>query len=115
MLARVFAATTILEVLGTSVETITVFSIFASVWKHWTLEFKIVSPLLHVLFSCAQLFGAKVFWGMAKLHAQKAIGEKAEEEVEQETVVVGVGEKEQEQENKQGVVTMVGRHEVSMV
>lgn len=112
MLARIFQATTILEVLGTCVETITVFSIFFSVWSHWTLEFKILSPTLHILFSCAQLFGAKVFWGMAQGQAKKAIGEEAAEvEVEKETVVVGVSKEDKEQES----MTTVSGSEVSMV
>jgi len=74
MLADIFLATAILEVMGTVVETATVFSIFFSLWKHWTLEFKILSPTLHLLFSCAQLWGARVFWVMSQQHRKAANG-----------------------------------------
>ncbi|THX05582.1 hypothetical protein D6D17_05104 [Aureobasidium pullulans] len=72
MLADIFLATAILEIIGTIVETVTVFSIFFSLWKHWTLEFKVLSPTLHLLFSCAQLWGARVFWVMSQQHRKAA-------------------------------------------
>ncbi|KAG9662910.1 hypothetical protein KCU95_g5138, partial [Aureobasidium melanogenum] len=79
LLADIFLATTILEVIGTVVETITVFSIFFSVWKDWTLDFKILTPTLHLLFSCAQLWGARVFWLMSQQHRKAADAALAEE------------------------------------
>lgn len=79
LLADIFLATTILEVIGTAVETITVFSIFFSVWKDWTLDFKILTPTLHLLFSCAQLWGARVFWLMSQQHRKAADAALAEE------------------------------------
>jgi len=98
MLAKIFFATTVLEVLGTTVETITVFSIFFSVWSHWTIEFKILSPTLHLLFSAAQLFGARVFWGMAMSQWKKAKGleepvSEPDVEVVEEHVVIGEDKK----------------------
>ncbi|KAK6007362.1 hypothetical protein QM012_004176 [Aureobasidium pullulans] len=72
LLAEIFIATAILEIIGTVVETITVFSIFFSLWKEWTIEFKVLSPTLHLLFSCAQLWGARVFWLMSQQH-RKAV------------------------------------------
>lgn len=72
MLADIFLATAILEIIGTIVETVTVFSIFFSLWRHWTLEFKVLSPTLHLLFSCAQLWGARVFWVMSQQHRKAA-------------------------------------------
>lgn len=79
MLADIFLATAILEVIGTVVETITVFTIFFSLWKEWTIEFKVLSPTLHLLFSCAQLWGARVFWLMSQQHRKAADGENAGE------------------------------------
>lgn len=75
MLADIFLATAILEVIGTVVETITVFTIFFSLWKEWSVEFKVLSPTLHLLFSCAQLWGARVFWLMSQQHRKAADGE----------------------------------------
>ena len=43
-------------------------SIFGQLWDHWTLEFKILTPVLHVLFTLAQLWGSIVFWRMAQKH-----------------------------------------------
>lgn len=33
--------------------------IFAKLWDRWTLGLKIATPLLHILFSAAQLHGAR--------------------------------------------------------
>lgn len=74
MLANIFLATAILEVIGTVIETVTVFSIFFSLWKEWTIEFKVLSPTLHLLFSCAQLWGARVFWLMSQQHRRAVDG-----------------------------------------
>jgi len=63
---RIFLATAIAEVVGTTFETALVFWLWGSLWSEWTLPFKIVTPLLHALFSAAQLFGAWVFWNLAK-------------------------------------------------
>ncbi|KAH0046333.1 hypothetical protein KCU78_g92, partial [Aureobasidium melanogenum] len=67
-LADIFLATAILEILGTTTETVTIFTIFFLLWKQWTIEFRVLTPLLHILFSCAQLWGARVFWLMSRQH-----------------------------------------------
>lgn len=79
MLADIFLATAILEVIGTVVETITVFTIFFSLWKYWTIEVKVLSPTSHLLFSCAQLWGARVFWLMSQQHRKAGDDALAEE------------------------------------
>lgn len=63
-----------MELAGTTLETIVVFWLFASLWDQWTLPFRIVTPILHLLFSCAQLWGAWVFWNLSKKEARKARG-----------------------------------------
>jgi hypothetical protein len=68
MLADTFLATAVLELIGTTVETIVIFTLFGYVWSEWTIEFKILSPLLHFLFSIAQLWGVRVFWQMSRHH-----------------------------------------------
>jgi hypothetical protein len=45
--------------------------IFGTLWEKWNLAFKIVTPSLHVLFTVAQLWGAWVFWIIAKKEARK--------------------------------------------
>lgn len=73
-MSRIFLSVAIMEVIGTTLETIIVFWLFASLWDKWTLPFKVVTPILHVLFSCAQIWGAWVFWNLSKKEARKAAG-----------------------------------------
>ena len=61
LLERIFRATSILELCGTFLETAIVMWLFGSLWSRWTLAYKIVTPVLHVLFSIAQLWGAWIF------------------------------------------------------
>lgn len=35
---------------------------FGSLWNRWTLAFKITTPMLHVLFAAAQLWGSWNFY-----------------------------------------------------
>ena len=45
---------------------------FGSLWDRWSLSFKICTPLLHILFSFAQLWGARVFYMLYKKHQKIA-------------------------------------------
>jgi hypothetical protein len=38
--------------------------LFGSLWSRWRLAFKVVTPLLHIAFSAAQIHGSLVFWRM---------------------------------------------------
>jgi hypothetical protein len=38
--------------------------LFGSLWDRWIIAFKIVTPVLHVAFSAAQLHGTWVFYKM---------------------------------------------------
>lgn len=71
VLARVFYLTTILEILGTTVETAIVMWLFGSLWEKWTLSLKVATPFLHLLFSAAQLWGAWIFYTMGKQQQTK--------------------------------------------
>jgi len=71
LLERVMLSTSILELLGTTVETAIVMWLFGSLWSRWTLPFKVVTPMLHFLFSCAQLWGAYIFLQLYKSQRQK--------------------------------------------
>jgi hypothetical protein len=67
--------TTVAEIAGTTFETIIVFWLWGTLWDKWTLPFKVVTPMLHVLFCAAQLFGAWVFWKLAKKEKSKMMAE----------------------------------------
>ena len=71
-LSKIFKATAMLELFGTTTETAVVMWLFGSAWDRWTPSLKIVTPILHVLFSCAQLWGVWIFWQLAKQQRAKS-------------------------------------------
>ncbi|PNS17323.1 hypothetical protein CAC42_7006 [Sphaceloma murrayae] len=73
--ARVLRVVACTEVVSTTVETVVVMSLFGSLWHDWTLGLKIATPILHCLFSYAQLSGVRTFWAMAADEDRKAKGE----------------------------------------
>jgi hypothetical protein len=40
--------------------------LFGSLWNRWTIAFKVTTPMLHVLFASAQLWGSYNFYRMYK-------------------------------------------------
>jgi hypothetical protein len=50
--------------IGTMAETVLTMYLFGSLWDRWTLAFKITTPLLHILFMSAQLWGTWNFYKM---------------------------------------------------
>ena len=66
LLSRIFYATMVLELFGTIIETAIVMWLFGSLWEKWTLSLKVATPILHVLFSAAQVWGAFIFYKMGK-------------------------------------------------
>jgi hypothetical protein len=56
---------------GTIVETIVVMYFWGHAWHRWTLVFKIVTPILHVVFTAAQLWGTKNFYSMWRYQKRK--------------------------------------------
>ncbi|KAH7060805.1 hypothetical protein B0J12DRAFT_737102 [Macrophomina phaseolina] len=73
-LAMVFRVGCITVVAGTTAETAVIMWLFGSLWSRWTLVFKVMTPILHVIFTAAQLWGAIVFYRMRKRQL-KQIGE----------------------------------------
>ncbi|KAH7082512.1 hypothetical protein BKA63DRAFT_133096 [Paraphoma chrysanthemicola] len=69
-LRKVFAFAGIITFTGTIVETIAVMYLWGWAWDRWTLAFRVVTPILHVIFSCAQLWGAYNFYKMWKRQKQ---------------------------------------------
>ncbi|KAJ5373054.1 hypothetical protein N7517_005060 [Penicillium concentricum] len=63
-LSNVFLFSCFSTALGTAAETVVTMWLFASTWDRWRLAFKIVTPILHVAFSTAQIHGSLVFWRM---------------------------------------------------
>lgn len=64
LLAYVFGSTMLLNVSGTFAETVMIFTLFGQSWSKWELEFKIITPILHILFTIAQLHCARVLFAM---------------------------------------------------
>lgn len=59
--------------IGTIIETIVVMYLFGKFWDRWSLEFKVLTPILHLIFSAAQVWGTKNYWQMWQA-AQKKMG-----------------------------------------
>lgn len=64
LLAYTFGSTCIVSVMGTIAETVMVMTLFGQSWDRWDLSFKVVTPILHVLFMVAQLHAAKILYVM---------------------------------------------------
>lgn len=73
-LCKVFRAAFITELAGTTIETAVVMWLFAGLWDRWTLSFKVTTPILHFVFSAAQLWGAIIFRRMWK-HQERLLAE----------------------------------------
>lgn len=61
-LRKLFLAAMATTLTGTITETILTMYMFGSLWNRWTLAFKITTPMLHVLFAAAQLWGSWNFY-----------------------------------------------------
>lgn len=81
-LIKVFRAATFTEAAGTLIETVVVMWLFGGLWERWTLPFKVITPILHVLFSIAQLWGAIIFWRMYKRQQNLLMEENADMEAQ---------------------------------
>lgn len=66
LMYRLFLGTSAAEIAGTIFETVIVFWLWGTLWDQWTLPFRILTPILHALFSSAQLVGAWIFWQLAR-------------------------------------------------
>jgi hypothetical protein len=82
-LRKVFLSAAIVTFCGTIVETIVVMYFWGWAWKRWTLAFRVITPILHVIFSAAQLWGAKNFYKMWQ--EQKDLMQKKEVDAEMGT------------------------------
>jgi hypothetical protein len=64
LLAYVFGSTMLLNVCGTFAETVMVMTLFGQSWSIWETSFKVITPILHVLFTIAQLHCARVLFAL---------------------------------------------------
>jgi hypothetical protein len=53
---------------GTMAETILTMYLFGSLWDKWTIAFKVTTPMLHILFMSAQLWGT---WCFCKMYQKQ--------------------------------------------
>ncbi|KAF2848572.1 hypothetical protein T440DRAFT_500447 [Plenodomus tracheiphilus IPT5] len=60
----IFRSACIVTFCGTVTESGVVLWLFFSLWSRWSIPFRVVTPILHAVFSAAQLWGAWKFWGM---------------------------------------------------
>jgi hypothetical protein len=86
-LSRVMLSATIITAIGSTVETIVVMYFWGHAWDRWSLTFKIVTPILHVIFTAAQGWGSWNFYKMwqsqkKKLHAKDADAERADHDTQ---------------------------------
>lgn len=58
-------------------------TMFGLLWQRWEIAFKVVTPLLHIAFSAAQIHGSLVFWRMYRKHSLFLLAEKDDEQVQQ--------------------------------
>jgi hypothetical protein len=70
-LANLFKFTCFITFLGTISETILAMYMFGVLWNRWPLAFKVVTPILHIAFSTAQLHGTRILYIMWKKQEKK--------------------------------------------
>ncbi|KAH8801410.1 hypothetical protein F5884DRAFT_684586 [Xylogone sp. PMI_703] len=80
-LRKLFRIAFLSTLTGTITESIVTMYLFGRLWSRWTIAFKIVTPILHVLFACAQLWGSWVLYTMYKKQGQ-ILARKEREDVE---------------------------------
>ncbi|KAJ6179674.1 hypothetical protein N7519_010135 [Penicillium mononematosum] len=98
LLSRIFLFSCFTTALGTVTETVVTMWLFGSTWDRWRLAFKVVTPLLHLAFSAAQIHGTLVFWRM--YCRQKRFEREADEEAK-DSYVGGVDSRNDFQSQRQ--------------
>ncbi|KAI3393222.1 hypothetical protein diail_4549 [Diaporthe ilicicola] len=73
-LRKLFLAAMATTLTGTLVETIVTMYMFGSLWNRWTLAFKITTPMLHILFAAAQLWGSWNFYCLYRKQVRLLVG-----------------------------------------
>lgn len=55
---------------------------FGSLWNRWTIAFKVTTPILHVIFAAAQLWGTYVLYTMYKKQCSIIANEEQKDDAE---------------------------------
>ena len=63
-LSYLFASTCAITIVGSLAETIMIMTLFGQSWDKWAIEFKIITPILHIIFTLAQLHGSRILYSM---------------------------------------------------
>ncbi|KAI9831196.1 MAG: hypothetical protein M1826_003861 [Phylliscum demangeonii] len=79
-LRNLFLTSAVTTFVGTVFETITVFVLFGSLWDKWRISFKVVTPILHVVFAATQLHGSRIFWKLYRRQQRILSGHESDEE-----------------------------------
>ncbi|KAH6680865.1 hypothetical protein B0J14DRAFT_614296 [Halenospora varia] len=65
-LRKLFRISALTTLTGTVAETVVTMWLFGTLWDRWTIAFKVVTPMLHVLFMSCQMWGSWNFYKMYK-------------------------------------------------
>lgn len=76
-LLRAFSVAFWSSLIGTVAETATILGLYGALWNKWTLTMKIMIPILHCIFTAAQLWGEKCTWDLWQQEKRRAKGVKA--------------------------------------
>lgn len=98
-LKRIFLLSCITTATGTTCETIVTMYLFGSLWGKWQIAFKVVTPILHIAFSAAQIHGSVVFWRMYKRELRY---------IKDDSVRVEEGEMVEQQQEQDGKAKSLG-------
>jgi hypothetical protein len=91
--------------------------LFGSLWHRWTLAFKVVTPILHVLFSAAQLWGSFVLFKMWKrqqgllINSKVSVNEISERSRGIGLIVTAVQETETQRSNHSSLAIDMGNQD----
>ncbi|TVY54531.1 hypothetical protein LCER1_G004265 [Lachnellula cervina] len=81
-LRKLFRVSAITTLTGTTAETILAMYFFGSLWNRWTIAFKVTTPILHVIFAAAQLWGTYVLYTMYKKQCSIIANEEQKDDAE---------------------------------
>lgn len=71
-LLRAFGVAFWSSLIGTVAETATILGLYGALWNKWTLTMKVMIPILHCVFTAAQLWGEKCTWDLWQQEKRKA-------------------------------------------
>lgn len=68
------------SLIGTLAETATILGLYGALWHKWTITMKVLIPILHCIFTAAQLWGEKCTWDLWQQEKKKARRAQADRE-----------------------------------